>query len=353
MTRRELLELAGEALTAPTVPYHEQAVREVVERRCREAGLRCERDRVGNVIVRYRHGVKKPPLVFVAHMDHPGFEATGLRMAEFLGGVPKEYFKGAGVRFCTSAGIVRAKVQRVLPGWPKRKVVKLCKIAEPLRRGDFGMWDLPVFRVRGDRLSATAVDDVVGTVAVMAMLIEVARRRLGAHVWGVFTRAEEVGFHGAATVASSGVIPRDALVISVETSRERAGARIGHGPVVRVGDRTAMFDAQASWFLERVARGRTIRAQRCLMDGGTCEGTAFAGFGYRVGGLCVPLGNYHNVGKRGKIEAEYVSVSDVEGLVELAVAAAEEWKRFDKYAAELRRHVKRIVAAAPRVLREI
>lgn len=353
MMRKELLELAGEALSAPTAPYHEHAVREVVERRCGEAGLRCERDRVGNVIVRNRHGAKRPPLVFVAHMDHPGFEVTGPQAAEFFGGVPKECFKGTGVRFYTSAGIVKAKVQRVLPGWPKQKRVKLCKLTGALRRGDFGMWDLPAFRVKADRLSATAVDDVVGTVAVMAMLIEVAQRRLGTHVWGVFTRAEEVGFHGATAAATMGVIPRGALVISVETSRERLGARIGDGPVVRVGDRTTVFDAEASWFLDRAARRRTIRAQRCLMDGGTCEGTAFAGFGYRVGGLCVPLGNYHNVGKRGKIEAEYVSVSDVEGLVQLMVGAAEEWKRFDKCAAELRRQVKRIVAAVPRSLRPI
>jgi len=31
----------------------------------------------------------------------------------------------------------------------------------------------------------------------------------------------------------------------------------------------------------------TFRAQRCLMDGGTCEATAFVGFGYRAAGYVV------------------------------------------------------------------
>ena len=81
MQRVELLKLAERALRLPTAPYHEHAVRVFVIEYCRALGVRVECDRVGNVIARYGHGSK--PLVLMAHMDHPGFEALGLSPDEF------------------------------------------------------------------------------------------------------------------------------------------------------------------------------------------------------------------------------------------------------------------------------
>ena len=343
-----LLKLAKRLLTQPTAPYHEHAVRQVVIEYCRGLGLRVERDRVGNVLVKYRRGTTKPPLVFMAHMDHPGFEALGGNRAEFLGGVPKEWFAGAPVRFYTGERIVRGKVRRVLPGWPKRKLVELDIV---LAKGDFGQWDLPAFRVRAGKLHATAIDDVLSVAVVLATLTEIKRRRLNTHVWGAFTRAEEVGFHGAIEVARAGKIPREALVVSMEMSRERPWARIGDGPIVRVGDRMTIFDPAATYFFEEVARRSAIRAQRCLMDGGSTEATAFGGLGYRVGGLCLPLGNYHNIGPNRKVRAEFVSVGDLNGLLQLTVAAARDWRDAEKICGSLRQRIERIRAAVPRQLK--
>jgi endoglucanase len=279
----------------------------------------------------------------MAHMDHPGFEALGGRRAEFLGGVPKEWFAGAPVRF----GDVRTKVRRTLPGWPKRKLVELEKPVS-----GFGMWDVPAFRVSAGMLHATGIDDVLSVAAMLATLTEVKRRKLKTHLWGVFTRAEEVGFHGAVEVARAGKIPRRSLVVSMEMSRERPWARIGNGPVVRVGDRMTIFDPMATYFFCEVARRSAIRAQRCLMDGGSTEATAFGGLGYRVGGLCLPLGNYHNIGPNRKIRAEFVSVADLEGLLELTVAAAREWRNFEAMDGLLRQRIGRIRADAPRELKD-
>src|SRR4051812_39023598 len=113
MEPTELLTLAERVLRIPTAPYHEQGVRAFVEDYCRGLGLEVKRDRVGNVIVRYRRGKAGAPLVYVAHMDHPGFEALGGDKAEFLGGVPKECFKGSPVLFFSDGKIVRAKVAGV------------------------------------------------------------------------------------------------------------------------------------------------------------------------------------------------------------------------------------------------
>jgi endoglucanase len=335
-----LLQLAQRLLTLPTAPYHEHAVRQAVLDVCREYDLPVESDRAGNLITRYGRG--GAPLVLMAHMDHPGFEALRGRRAEFFGSVPKEWFVGAPVRF----GDVRTKVKRVLPGWPKRKLVEL---DTPVT--GFGQWDVTRYAVRDGKLHATGIDDVLSVVVVLATLVECQRRRLKTNLWGVFTRAEEVGFHGAVELARAGTIPRRALVVSMEMSRERPWARIGEGPVVRVGDRMTIFDPMATYFFCEVAQRAGIQAQRCLMDGGSTEATAFGGLGYRVGGLCLPLGNYHNIGPNRKVRAEFVSVSDLEALLRLTVAATNDWRSAGRICGSLRQRIRQIRGAAPRRLR--
>jgi|SRR5579862_8115547 len=366
MNRDDLLALARQVLTLPTAPYHEHHVKAFVVEFCRKLpGMRVEHDRVGNVIVKYHRPRTRThaPLVFVAHMDHPGFEMLDGNHAEFLGGVPKEMFaKGVGVRVYSSRGVERAKLASFdTSAWPKRKLVTLDfepGTVDRVRPGDIGMWDVPAFRVSGGKLHATAIDDVLGTVVMLATLAEVSQRKLRSHVWCAFTRAEEVGFPGVMALILSKKIPRKALVVSIEMSKERPWARIGDGPIVRIGDRSTIFDSTATAFLLRAAqrcreRESAFRAQRCLMDGGTCEATAFVGFGYRAGGLCLPLGNYHNIGKDVRPRAEYVSVRDLEQLVKLTVAAAAERPDAGVTNALLQRQVLSILRTAPRKLGKI
>jgi endoglucanase len=84
-----------------------------------------------------------------------------------------------------------------------------------------------------------------------------------------------------------------------------------------VGDKTSIFDSAATATLGQIAADAHIPIQRCLMPGGTCEATAYQLAGYRSAALCVALGNYHNCGPDHEIAPEYVSLSDVQGLVGL------------------------------------
>ena len=175
MERRELLHLARRVLTLPTAPYHEHAVRAFALQYCRQLGLRVDSDRAGNLIARYRNGQRGAPLVFAAHMDHPGFEALGPNRAEFLGGVPPELFRGARVRFYVNGQPVRSRVKQLdTATWPKRKLVEL-ESGGALRKGDFGMWDVPAFRVANGKLHAAAIDDVLSVVVTLATLAEIGR----------------------------------------------------------------------------------------------------------------------------------------------------------------------------------
>jgi endoglucanase len=101
---------------------------------------------------------------------------------------------------------------------------------------------------------------------------------------------------------------------------------MGDGPILRVGDRSSVFTPAATACCRRVAvdlaqRDKSFVFQRKLMDGGTCESSAYAELGYAATGLCVALGNYHNMDvKRKRIAPEYISVSDFENLVKWFVA---------------------------------
>ncbi len=337
MKRSELLGLARRFLAIPTAPYHEHAVRAAVEADCRAMGLAPQRDRAGNVLVK-RGRRRGAPLVLVAHMDHPGFAVVGPRRLEFLGNVPREMFVGSRVRVGTTV----ARITRVVAERPAVRELEVDRAV----RGELGMWALPPVTFRAGKLHGPSVDDVLGTVVLLATL-----REAGGPVWCVFTRAEEVGFHGAIELARAGVLPTGALVVSVEMSRERPWARIGQGPVVRVGDRRWVFDAEATAFLMESARAAGVTAQRALMDGGTCEATAFAAWGCRVGGVCLPLGHYHNIGPGARPRAEYLSVADLEGLVRLLASATARWADQRRGRSDLKRWVMSVRRAAPRRLK--
>ena len=74
---------------------------------------------------------------------------------------------------------------------------------------------------------------------------------------------------------------------------------------------------------ELEASDKSFRYQRRLMDGGTCESTAYCTLGYEATGLCLALGNYHNVDVgRKKIGPEYIDLADFDNAVKWFVELA-------------------------------
>src|SRR5258708_13636088 len=171
-------------------------------------------------------------------------------------------------------------------------------------------------------------------------MIQLRRSRARVNVIGVISRAEEIGFQGALAVAASRGVPKNSLVISLETSRELPGVKMGGGVILRVGDRASIFDSEATRFLAEVATGlsrgkRSFAFQRGLMSGGTCEATAYQELGFQTAAVCVALGNYHNCAGASRIAAEYVSVSDALGMIELLASAAKAMPRYRALVARL------------------
>lgn len=369
-----LPDVLAEILALPTAAFAESAVLDYVRRFCRAVpGVTVRADRCGNLLARYLHrpprGVR--PVVFTAHTDHPGFVALESRRgrsvrAAFRGWVEPEYFAGARMRFHSGGRWVRGVVRKVTkaapivgsPGRTGRPEEVLIEAARDVEPGSPGMWDLPEPSLRRGLVLARACDDLAGCAAMLALLERLSRRRVAAEAYCLFTRAEEVGFVGAIGAARAGTIPRKLPVVAIETSRVLPGVEIGGGPILRVGDRASVFTPEVTAFCERVAKelaARTasaqipkrkrgtqesgirdrgsgkgvarrgassvssapFRFQRKLMDGGTCESTAYLSYGYPTTGVCLALGNYHNMDmQRKRIAPEYVSLADWEWMVD-------------------------------------
>lgn len=353
-TLRSLIETI---LTQPTAPFRESWVKRAVLSYCRAERIPLREDALGNFWVNVRHPaeIARARMVFVAHMDHPGMVIRGFRRrggrvfadARWLGGGPMD-IRGHEVQVFSDVnallvfdGVVRSHTRG--PRGPEQVTLEITagrvgskdlarEACTPRGLRQLGPWGACLWyrkagvpagvAARGGKWHTKAADDLVGVCAILRGL-RLARR---SGVVGLLTRAEESGFHGALHVIRKKLLdPRKALVVSVETSAELPGARPGGGPVVRLGDRTTVFDPAFNHWLtaraEELARlDRTFRFQRRVMDGGTCEATAFNCYGFVTTGLSTPLVNYHNQdyarGTRGP-RPEAVAQADVERLVKL------------------------------------
>jgi endoglucanase len=201
----------------------------------------------------------------------------------------------------------------------------------------------------------------MGAAAILAMLDRLARDDHDASVIGIFTRAEETGFAGCIGLCQSGLLDPKTAIVGLECSPRRATARVGHGPVIRVGDRLSVFDPELTLALQSAAerlvqRAPSFRFQRALMDGGSCESTAYNAWGLRAGAMCLALGNYHNCGADGSIQPEFVDWNDFEGLVALMLESARGFgaesdgtKMRDRLKRTYEREYKRLAQSAQRL----
>jgi putative aminopeptidase FrvX len=288
MQRRELLRVVRTLLEEPTAPFHEKAVRDAIVNELRScAHISIEHDAYGNMIARYRRGTRKRARwAFAAHMDHPGWVRTKEGEWRFLGSVAERYLVS-----------------------PKKREF-----------GHFAMWDLPAFELTDGQIHSRACDDLLGCAEIVCLFRQLEAAKANGHCLGIFTLAEEVGFWGAIQLARSGLLPKDITIFSLETSAPRGGAEIGRGPIVRVGDRLSIFDSGETARVMTAASESGIPVQRCLLDGGACEASAYQLYGYRSVAASIGLGNYHNCAPDGSIQCEYVSVDDYENMVRLCLA---------------------------------
>lgn len=366
MTRPRALKLLGELTSVPTAPFREDRVvayvRAFVAAR---PELRISQDRHGNLLVLLPgRRPRLPRWVFTAHLDHPGFVAeqmTGshLLAASFRGFVMAEFVAvGERVRFFHDGVETRGIVTRVQADRPSgRLAAAQLRVESAVPPGALGMWDQGEGRIRGKRFLCRVCDDLAGAAAILTMLDELRRQPPEAPIAALLTRAEESGFIGAiGAVTQPQLLRRSDRLIAIETSAAQPYAPLGGGPIIRLGDKTSVFDSSLSAFLVQQAaalakQDRRFLFQRALMPGGTCEATVYNAFGFQAAAACLALGNYHNMNrKRQMIGPEYVDVADYLGMVRLFVAIARQGHTYRPGHPELKAQLTQLFAKSQHLL---
>ena len=372
-----------ELTSLPTASGREGRVVEWIERWV-AARKQCNltRDRYGNLVIKRRkHSTKNPPIYFTAHLDHPAFVVREILnerelIADFRGGVDQEYFVGTKValhsmapysppsqggargglrqtshsshkkaadptlpqllpkREGSSEQPQRGTITTLTPPLPGKTLDKSATIrfgkAHGAKVNDVLTWSLTPTRIKKDRVTAPACDDLAGVAAALAAFDAVITSKNDVDLRLLFTLCEEVGFVGAIGACKARTMEKNALVIALENSRSFAESPIGGGPIVRVGDRTSTFDPDLTYRIGKVAEAlaredKTFRWQRKLMPGGTCEASAYQTYGHIATCLCLPLGNYHNMNEATKkIDHETISLADYDNLVKLLAAVGQQ-----------------------------
>jgi endoglucanase len=339
-----MINILSELCSLPTAPFAEHRVIEHVKRFVSQRPrLRLSQDKTGNLLIQWPGKTKSPRLVFVAHMDHPGFIARkmvgpGNVEADFYGGVLSEYVKGAKVRFFdadqeTVGQVVATEADKERVAYLSRATIKIRQSIPP---GSIGMFDQGESRTKSGKFYSRVCDDLAGAASALAMLDQLLKRPPRGTVCVLLTRAEEDGFIGAiASAARPALLRKTDRIISIECSAEQTYAQQGNGVILRVGDRTSIFNSSFSYFLHRQAEAlaktdKTFKYQRTLMPGGTCEATVFDAFRYTTGAVCIPLRNYHNMDRsRKKIGPEYIDLADWTNMVKLHIQVAKNAHAFE------------------------
>ena len=330
----------------PATPFFEELPARYITEVLRGARIEHRSDEFGNIISHIPTTAESsgPPVAFVAHMDHPGFEVVEIdgsgAVARAMGGVPAASLSKPVPVFVLAPDGIRipcvTEPHEDMTDPSNRTSDRLVRVGldalldlEPPLPVLFNLAD---FEMDDDTIRMRAVDDLAGCASILALLERVVREGPAADVFGVFTRAEEGGLFGARLMAEAGTLPKETVIVSVESSPVIPGVEQGAGPVIRTGDGLTTFDSEAERLLTAAVasirqRVPEFKVQRQLMSGGVCEATAFSLAGYAVTGVAFPLGNYHNAtttipDAEGGVAEEFIRVTDFLGGVELLAEAA-------------------------------
>src|SRR5581483_1266818 len=192
--------------------------------------------------------------------------------ADFRGWVKAEFFHNERVTFHSRDREIVGTVESFTLGAdrpvPSRVRVRVKDRVEP---GSPGMWHQGIGRTKNGRFLSRVCDDLAGAAAAIAMIDELLKKPAKAPVAVLLTRAEEEGFIGAIAASLYPTLLRKTdRLIAIECSAMQSYAPQGKGAIVRIGDRTSVFNSSLSYFITHQAeqlakRDKSFKYQRALM----------------------------------------------------------------------------------------
>lgn len=334
------LSLFLELSNIPTTSFYEELIADFIKSELTKNKIEFIEDKWGNIEALLQ-GETNKEIVYISHMDHPGFEITEkidtkLFKAKTLGGLPKLCdFENTKIKTISLKNEIKGNL--ILNDkenntdefrfsnserWLNKEFVLIELENEDIEFPCPVVFDLPVPRVLKDEIITPVADDLAGCSLILEALKILKNKNMKYSIRAIFSRAEEVGLLGARLIAKSGRISKDSIIVSVETSSELPGAISGSGPIIRTGDRASTFDNTGEIILlssvrELLKEDKNFKYQRQLMNLGGCEATAFSAFGYKVTGISLPLINWHNATQSGGVEPERISITDYQNALNI------------------------------------
>ncbi|HYN21005.1 MAG TPA: M20/M25/M40 family metallo-hydrolase [Thermoanaerobaculia bacterium] len=335
---QEEAELLGSLIASYGVSGAEGPVREQVLRLL-PSWAKPETDEKGNVLVTVGKGEEH--VLFVAHMDEVGFavkeiQADGRLLLEIRGGLLPAAWEAQAALVHGERGPVPgvfepregwATADKYDPGAPPTVFVgaSSAKEAEALgiRAGSTVTMPKRMFRIGRHRVLGRAMDDRVGSTALLLALRRLDPAKLSRRVTFAWVVEEETGLVGSTALAKrfpelKRVHPVDTFVSSdspIETKRF-AYTPLGKGAVLRAMDN---LDQTPRSLIDRFL-GLAARHEIPIqvgMTGGASDGLAFAANGPEMLPFSWP-------GRYSHSPIEVADLRDLEALVRLVLAAATE-----------------------------
>lgn len=323
----------------PTTSFYENLVSDFIKSKLKEYDLSFSEDKWGNIEV-LLSGETEKEIVYISHMDHPGFEivdkiADNLYKAKTLGGLPKlcdqentkvkiisgnDHYEGKLIPLDNPNSDKFRFVNS--DKWLNKEFVLVQIEGKELDYPLPVVFDLPSPIIHENEIITPVADDLAGCSLILETLRTLKNIKMKYSIRAIFSRAEEVGLLGARLIAKSNRISKKSIIVSIETSSELPGAISGSGPIIRTGDRATTFDNSGEIILlsavkELIREDSDFKFQRQLMDLGGCEATAFSAFDYKVTGISLPLINWHNANEQGSVEPERISITDYQNALNI------------------------------------
>ena len=325
----------------PTTSFHENRVSNYIKNKLNEFEIDFTEDEWGNIEV-FIKGKKEEEVVFISHMDHPGFEIVerldkNLYKARTLGGLPRlSDVENTKIKIYDKFSETKGNLKpynesssndsrfKSSDRWLSSEFVSVNVELEEQNFPVPVVFDLPKPKISNDQIITPVADDLAGCALILEMLNSLKDSQNNYSIRGIFSRAEEVGLYGARLIAKSERINKNSIIVSIETSSELPGAVSGSGPIIRTGDRATTFDNLGEIILlssvkQLISEDKEFLFQRQLMGLGGCEATAFSAFGYKVTGISLPLINWHNANPEGKVEPERISITDYQNALNIMI----------------------------------
>ena len=298
-----------------------------------------EVDAQGNVMVTVGQGDKH--LLFVAHMDEVGFRVAevlpdGRLRLENRGGMLRTAWEAQAALVHGDRGPVPA-VFEPREDWRAAEHGSLAGpltvwlgVSTPAEVAALGVHTgstvtMPkrMFRIGAHRALARGFDDRVGCTALLLALARLDPAKLTRRITFAWDVEEEVGLHGALELAKrltdlTEVHAVDTFVSSdsPRESQRFAFAPLGQGPVLRAMDNATLAPREVIARFQGVAARAGVPVQ-VGFTGGATDGVPFLPNGATMLPFSWPGRSSHS-------PVEVADLRDVDGLVKLIVAAAEE-----------------------------